>query len=178
MNNFEEFREFPGVWSRSVTMHEDSRGYFYEELRKDDLPESVPEFVQDSMSFSRRKVLRGMHLQLEQWQLVTLLEGEIVDVLLNANPDSSCFQQSMSIKLSWNKLNQLLISPGIAHGFAVLSDKAHIHYKSSVYYGSTNQYGVHWNSMEISNFWPKEPWTLSARDSEFPTFQEFIMQYK
>jgi dTDP-4-dehydrorhamnose 3,5-epimerase len=80
------------------------------------------------------------------------------------------------MKLSWNKLNQLLISPGIAHGFAVLSSQARIHYKSSVYYGSTNQYGIHWNSKEISNFWPTERWIVSARDSKFPTFQEFILK--
>ena len=177
MNNFEEFLAFPGVWSRSVTMHEDSRGYFYEELRKEDIPESVPEFVQDSISFSRRKVLRGMHLQLNQWQLVTLLEGEILDVLLNADSNSSSFQQSMSIKLSWNKVNQLLISPGIAHGFAVLSNKARVHYKSSVYYGSTIQYGIHWNSTEISNLWPKELWTVSARDSKFLPFSDYESRY-
>jgi dTDP-4-dehydrorhamnose 3,5-epimerase len=177
MNQFEEFHDFPGVWSRSAVIHEDSRGYFYEELRRDDLPESIPNFVQDSTSFSRAKVLRGMHLQLEQWQLVTLVEGEIIDVLLNVNPNSANFQQPMSLKLSWNEMNQLLISPGIAHGFAVLNGHARIHYKSSVYYGSTNQYGIHWNSKEISNLWPKETWTISARDSEFLPFSTLDSSY-
>jgi len=83
----------------------------------------------------------------------------------------------MSMKLSWNKLNQLLISPGIAHGFAVLSRQARIHYKSSVYYGSTIQYGIHWNSKEISNLWPKEPWTVSARDSKFLPFSDCDFRY-
>ena len=95
MNNFEEFREFPGVWSRSVTMHEDSRGYFYEELRRDVLPESVPEFVQDSMSFSRRKVLRGMHLQLKQ-SLVTISSPD--DEEMRSTKTCRCDQSLAGLK--------------------------------------------------------------------------------
>jgi len=173
MNKLKAVSDFPGVWARSLQMHEDNRGYFFEELRKSDLPESTPEFVQDSISFSKMGVLRGMHLQLKQWQLLTLLEGEIFDVLLNLDEDSPNFMSSIPLNLAWNRLNQLLIAPGIAHGFAVLSDEARIHYKSSVYYGSTDQFGVHWNSEEIRDMWPKVPWTISERDSTFPSLQEF-----
>ena len=175
MNKFKPVLHFPGVWTRSIPIIHDNRGFFYEELRKDDLPTSTPEFVQDSMSYSKCDVLRGMHLQIDQWQLVTLLEGEIIDVLLNLESNSKNYAEFISLNLCWNKLNQVLVSPGIAHGFAVISESARIHYKSSVYYGSTNQIGVHWNSEEISHLWPEKDWLISPRDSAFQSLRQFDM---
>ena len=177
MNSFEPVPHFSGVWTRSIPILQDNRGFFYEELRVDDLPSHTPEFVQDSMSYSRHNVLRGMHLQIDQWQLVTLLDGEIVDVLLNLEANSENYAESISFRLTWDEMNQLLIAPGIAHGFAVVSEFARIHYKSSVYYGSTQQFGVHWDSREVSALWPNEDWTISVRDSKFPPVSEYEIKH-
>jgi len=174
MSSFVNVESFPGVWTRSLSYGFDSRGYFTEELRKHDLPPGSPEFIQDSLSFSKQNVLRGMHIQNEQWQIITLLEGEIIDVLLNLDKNSPNFLQTISFELSWGGLNQLLVSPGIAHGFAVLSESARIHYKSNVYYGSTAQFGVHWDSAEIKKYWPKKMWELSERDKNFPKLSKLL----
>lgn len=175
MNSFEPVPHFSGVWTRSIPILQDNRGFFYEELRVDDLPSHAPEFVQDSMSYSRHNVLRGMHLQIDQWQLVTLLDGEIVDVLLNLEANSENYAESISFRLTWDEMNQLLIAPGIAHGFAVLGEFARIHYKSSVYYGSTQQFGIHWDSPELAHLWPTEKWLVSERDSTFQLLQDIEM---
>jgi dTDP-4-dehydrorhamnose 3,5-epimerase len=156
-----------GVWSRKTKMFPDARGYFFEELRKSILPVGVPDFVQDSISYSKKNVLRGMHLQQEQWQLVTLLSGQIIDVVLNLDENSNEYKKSSLITLSWNATNQVLIQPGIAHGYAVLSEDAIIHYKSSIYYGDSPQIGVHWQSNEVLSHWPNEIWKVSERDSSF-----------
>ena len=116
-----------------------------------------------------------MHLQIDQWQLVTLLEGEIVDVLLNLEANSKNYAKSISFKLTWDKMNQLLIAPSIAHGFAVLGEYARIHYKSSVYYGSTQQFGIHWASLELAHLWPTGEWVVSERDSTFQLLQDIEM---
>ena len=167
MHDFLPIQELQGVWARKCQVHFDGRGHFLEELRKTSLPLEVPDFVQDSVSFSKKNVLRGMHLQQNQWQLVTLLSGEIQDVLLNLDQESSEYKQATSIVLSWKDTNQVLISPGIAHGFAVLSEDAVIHYKSSIYYGDSPEIGVHWKSKEIISLWPDKDWTISERDSSF-----------
>jgi dTDP-4-dehydrorhamnose 3,5-epimerase len=174
MSDFLEIPEFEGVWTRSLALNHDDRGFFYEELRQSDLPSNCPNFVQDSISFSNQNVLRGMHLQKNQWQMVTLLEGEIFDVLLNIDRQSSNFKKSIQMSLSWNMMNQILIAPGIAHGFAVLSDHARIHYKSNVYYQSKDQVGVSWKSDEIVNYWPQNNWITSERDSNFATLESLI----
>ena len=167
MNEFEPIQGISGVWSRSNRIFPDDRGYFFESLRKSSLPEGVPDFVQDSMSFSKRNVLRGMHLQINQWQLVTLLRGQIIDVVLNLDSTTTEYRKSTSISLDWNSTNQLLIGPGIAHGYAVLSEDALIHYKSSIYYGDSPQIGVHWQSSEVISYWPVQNWIVSQRDSNF-----------
>ena len=168
MDKFKPAQGIDGIWIRSFDLNFDDRGYFTEVIRIKDLPEGVPNFVQDSISYSKENVLRGMHIQLEQWQLITLLEGTIVDVLLNLDRKSDSYLKSTSFELSMGAMNQLLVAPGFAHGFAVISDNAKIHYKSSVYYGSTEQFGVRWNSSEIVNYWPKKDWVVSVRDNNFP----------
>lgn len=167
MHDFLPIQELQGVWTRKCQIYFDDRGHFLEVLRRTSLPLEVPDFVQDSLSYSKKNVLRGMHLQQNQWQMVTLLSGEIQDVVLNLDQESSQYKQAASIVLSWNDTNQVLISPGIAHGFAVLSEEAIIHYKSTIYYGDSPEIGVNWKSKEVISLWPDENWTISKRDSSF-----------
>ena len=157
------------------TLNVDKRGHFKEIYRATDFGDEVPEFVQDNLSFSKGAVLRGMHLQVSQWQLVTILSGSILDVTFDLNPNSPTFRQAHSIKMRHDLDNQLLIPPGVSHGFCVLSKEAILHYKSTIYYGNSLQYGVAWNSEELKNIWPEGDWVLSARDLEFPSIGQFLL---
>ena len=103
----------------------------------------------------------------EGWQCISLGLYFLIFLIINS--------KSISFKLTWDKMNQLLIAPGIAHGFAVLGDYARIHYKSSVYYGSTQQFGIHWASPELAHLWPTGEWVVSERDSTFQLLQDIEM---
>lgn len=155
-------------------IHLDNRGHFGEIFREKDFGEGVPRFVQDNLSISRHNVLRGMHLQADQWQLVTVLEGTILDLTVDLNRKSSTYEKINLIEMKSDLNNQLLIPPGVAHGFCVLSESAILHYKSSVFYGETPQYGVAWDSSQIQDFWPNSKWIISKRDLNFPTIASFI----
>ena len=165
--------KFEEVFTFSVPMLEDRRGGFtkyFSNLSRALLDDfAIREIFATT---SKQNVLRGMHLQENQWQLITLLSGEILDVVLNLDKKSSEYKQSSSISLSWDGMNQILIRPGVAHGYAVLSESATIHYKSSIYYGDSTQIGVHWQSNEIVNHWPDQSWKLSERDSSFKLLKE------
>jgi len=174
MASFIEIEGLSGVWAREITRYPDNRGFFSEEFRMSESPVPIPNFVQDSLSFSRENVLRGLHLQIGQWQLVTLLGGALQDVLIDISPTSPTFKQTISLKLSEEGLNQLLLGPGIAHGYGVISDESLIHYKSTVYYGESPQFGVHWSSMELQHHWPKNSWVISDRDAQFPILQDLL----
>lgn len=172
MTSFTEISGISGAWAREIEKYSDNRGFFSEEYRRSDGPVSIPDFVQDSLSYSKENVLRGMHLQIDQWQLITLVEGELIDVLVDLSVSSPTYLQSVSLELSALGRNQLLLRPGIAHGYGVLSVEALIHYKSSVYYGDTAQFGVHWRSKELVGHWPKLDWEISDRDASFPELEE------
>ena len=155
-------------------LYPDSRGHFGEIYRESAFNTEVPRFIQDNQSFSQRNVLRGMHIQIDQWQLLTVMNGTICDLTVDLGANSPTFGMINLLEMKHDSNNQLLIPPGIAHGFCVLSESAILHYKSSVYYGETPQYGVAWNSAELRNFWPGHEWVISERDSGFPTMSDFL----
>ena len=172
-----DFREITGItnaWVREIPRNDDNRGYFLEEFRVSHAPMAVPAFVQDSISYSKKRVLRGLHLQVDQWQLVTVLRGDLVDVLVDLSSDSPTYLKSVSLKLSDSGSNQLLLRPGIAHGYAVTSSDALIHYKSNIYYGDSVQFGIHWKSEEFADYWPSDACTVSERDDAFPSLKELL----
>jgi dTDP-4-dehydrorhamnose 3,5-epimerase len=170
MNEFSNNKELDGVWQRKTNCFADERGYFGEVFRQGDLPHNTPAFVQISVSSSKKGVLRGMHAQVNQWQLVTLLEGSIHDVVLDINPASKTFGRSTSIQLTSKRFNQILLKPGIAHGYYVESQSALILYGSTMYYEESPQIGISWDSNELISQWPKKDVIISKRDSEFNKF--------
>ena len=171
MNSFKKVTELPGVWIRSLLPHIDNRGVLIEEFKLKEIEIKVPAFVQYSLSYSGQNVLRGMHSQRDQWQLVTLIKGSIIDVVINIDENSEFYLNRVSFNLTPSGVNQILISPGIAHGFAVTSNEAIIHYKSSVYYDIKKQSGIRWDSKPIVEYWPKKDWIISSRDASHVKIQ-------
>jgi dTDP-4-dehydrorhamnose 3,5-epimerase len=165
--DFEPDSNFGGIWTRRVNTYFDLRGSFREILRKSDLPLGTPQMLQESISISRENVLRGMHYQEGQWQVVTLIKGAIQDIILCVDENSDNYLKSSSRYMDDKELNQILIAPGLAHGFANLGKEAIIHYSSSVYFGATTQHGIHWESKPIKDLWEHRNWIVSERDLEF-----------
>jgi dTDP-4-dehydrorhamnose 3,5-epimerase len=168
MNEFEPDPILEGVWTRSIVPAFDSRGNFREISRESYLPIGTPEFRQESISVSKKHVLRGMHYQENQWQLITLVRGLIQDVILCVEYKSENYLKSSMRFMDESGVNQILTAPGMAHGFANLGEEAIIHYRSSVYYGETPQHGIHWQSDCVRDLWEDRSWIISERDLKFP----------
>ena len=77
----------------------DKRGYFRELYLQKHFSEKFPF---DVMSFSKKNVLRGLHLQSKKSQskLVTVLKGKIFDVCLDCRRKSKTFGKYFSLTLS------------------------------------------------------------------------------
>ena len=176
MLNFVESQKIANVWLNSCPVYSDSRGFFVETFRENILIPRGFEFIQDGTSFSKKNVLRGMHLQMGQSQLITLIQGEIIDLIFDLNVDSETYLIAEVNILSSKGVNQILTGPNIAHGFCVLSDTVLINYKSDKYYQNSNQLGFNWKSPEILNLWTDDEWIVSDRDTELPLLSEFILQ--
>jgi dTDP-4-dehydrorhamnose 3,5-epimerase len=158
----------PGVLVIEPRIFTDERGYFLElwnaaRYRDAGIPHA---FIQDNLSFSTRGVLRGLHVQqpFPQGKLVFALSGEIFDVAVDVRVGSPAFGKWFGISLSATNCRQLYIPPGLAHGFCVLSDSAHVAYKCTDRYSPQAEHAIRWDDPDIGIEWPVSVPILSPKD--------------
>ena len=160
----------------------DSRGFFFESYRWDRYQEAgiaLP-FVQDNLSRSKYGVLRGLHYQLKhpQGKLVSVIRGEVFDVVVDVRYNSPTFGQWFDTILSDANHRQLYIPPGYAHGFCVLSEEVDFHYKCTDYYHPEDEQGVIWNDTAIGIKWPelKIDSIMSPKDIKYKSLAEIAKE--
>jgi dTDP-4-dehydrorhamnose 3,5-epimerase len=150
----------------------DDRGYFTETFSTRSFPATDPPitFVQDNVSFSSRGTLRGLHLQNPhgQGKLVMVVTGRIVDVAVDVRVGSPTFGRWVSAELDDESLRQLYVPPGFAHGFCVLSETAHVHYKCTELYEPSCEMSVRFDDPQIGITWPVSEPLLSPKDAAAP----------
>lgn len=155
----------------------DSRGYFVETWQKERYEANgiAFPFVQDNHSKSAYRTLRGLHFQknFPQGKLVGVSLGNIFDVVVDIRKNSPTFGHWYGVELSQENHWQLWIEPGLAHGFVVTSDEAHVHYKSTELYHPEDEGVIRWDDPEIGIAWPIDVPILSAKDAAAPSFAEF-----
>lgn len=154
----------------------DARGGLVELWREEHFAEKglLGPFVQDNLSFSSRGVLRGLHFQHPRGQgkLVTVLQGSVVDVVVDIRADSAHFGRWTMVTLDDVNRHALLVPAGFAHGFAVTSEVASVLYKFTDSYQPQHEAGIAWNDPELAIPWPAGPWTVSERDARHPRLAE------
>lgn len=149
----------------------DERGFFLESYNEKVFAEiGIRErFVQDNHSFSSRNVLRGLHYQIKQAQgkLVRVAAGEILDVAVDVRRTSATFGKWEAVRLSGENQHMLWIPAGFAHGFRVISETAHVLYKTTDYYAPQFERTLAWNDPELNIDWQMrgDP-IVSAKDQQ------------
>lgn len=161
----------PKVW-------EDSRGYFLETWNKQRYIEiglQLP-FVQDNHSSSTLHTLRGLHFQQQhpQGKLVSVSLGEVFDVAVDLRINSPTFGSWFGVILSEKNHYQMWIPPGLAHGFCVLSERAHFHYKCTEYYYPQDESCICWNDPDIGIDWPVPHPNLSHKDKIAQSWADYV----
>jgi len=162
----------------------DERGYFFEAYNRskfEDLGVQI-DFVQDNQSFSKKATLRGLHYQnppFAQTKLVRVLEGEIMDVVIDLRKDSSTFGKHFGIVLSAENNKQLLVPQGFAHGFSVLSETAVVLYKCDQYYNKGSEGGIRYDDATLNIDWGMDlaAAIVSEKDVLLPNFENCNAQF-
>ena len=165
----------PKVWK-------DDRGYFYESFREDFFKEINIDLslVQDNQSLSQKGTIRGLHFQappFEQGKLVRVLQGAVLDVVVDIRKKSSTYGQSFAIELNDQNHLQLWIPPGFAHGFSTLADQTIFCYKCSNYYYKASEGGICFNDETLAIDWKVPAIHVSEKDYLLPTFKDFISPF-
>lgn len=166
----------PGVVVVEPRVFEDSRGFFMETYHRQKFAEAgiTCEFVQDNHSRSRRGTLRGLHYQLQQPQakLCRVIQGEVLDVVLDIRRGSPTFGHWTAVVLSADNKREIFVPRGFAHGFVVLSETAEFLYKCDDFYLPGDEKGILWNDPELGIEWGIEDPILSEKDRVNPRLSE------
>ena len=157
----------------------DERGYFMESFNESTFQKGIGQaihFVQDNQSFSTKGVLRGLHYQTgahAQAKLVRVLQGEVLDVVVDIRPNSSTFGEYVSVLLSDENQKQFFAPRGFAHGFLVLSETATFFYKCDNFYNKESEGGLIYNDPTVNIDWefPTDELLTSEKDQILPTLE-------
>lgn len=166
-----------GLFEMEPQVFGDERGYFFESFKSDEFKQVVADvdFVQDNQSYSTKGVLRGLHFQkgeAAQGKLVRVISGKILDVAVDLRPESATFGKYHSVILDSEKQNMFYVPEGFAHGFYVIED-AVFTYKCTNYYNKKAEGNLVWNDKDINIEWNAQTPSLSEKDEQAATFQEF-----
>ncbi len=151
---------------------EDSRGYFQELYSENYIKKK---FIFNVMSFSKKNVLRGLHIQTKrpQGKIITVLKGKIFDVALDLRKNSKSFGKVFSIILSDKNSKSIYIPPGFAHGFCTLSKENFITYSCTEYRNQKSETTIRYNDEKLKIKWPIKKMIISKKDQNGISYLDY-----
>jgi len=157
-------------------IYNDNRG-FLKEVYKKDIVNNV-EFPFDVMSYSKKNVLRGLHIQTKkpQAKIITVTHGKIFDVAVDLRKQSKTFGKYVGINISDKDDFSFYIPEGFAHGFLCLSKECTVNYKCSRYRNAESEKTLIWNDLNVKIRWPVKNPILSYKDKHLGLFLENFIQ--
>lgn len=167
----------PDVLILEPTIFGDDRGFFMEtfnQKRWEELTGLQTIFVQDNHSHSVKRVLRGLHYQIQQSQgkLVRVVQGEAFDVVVDLRNSSATFGKWVGCNLSAENKRQLWVPEGFAHAFLVLTETVDFLYKTTDYYAPEYEQCIRWDDPDLAIEWPiASGILLSQKDSQGVAFR-------
>jgi dTDP-4-dehydrorhamnose 3,5-epimerase len=176
----------PGLVLFEPKVFHDHRGYFFESFHQKRFEEAVGrpvQFVQDNQSRSHHGVMRGLHFQVPphaQAKLIRVVQGQILDVVVDVRAGSPTFGQYAAVVLSEHNKKQLFVPAGFAHGFVVQSESAEICYRCDQYYAPAHEAGLHFADPALGIDWqaPLDRIVASEKDLMLPMLAQFSTPFQ
>lgn len=128
-------------------------------------------FAQDSISRSRKGIVRGLHLRrgAGESKLVRCSYGAIFDVVVDLRPGSPTFGKWESFDLDDSGQVSIYIPAGCAHGFQALSEPADVSYRIDRPHDPTEDLAIAHDDPELGIPWPLPITGISDRDQAAPS---------
>jgi len=150
----------------------DTRGYFKELIVEKNIKLKFPFHV---MSFSKKNVIRGLHIQTKnpQGKFVTVIKGRIFDVAVDLRKKSKTYGKYFSKILSAQNSLSIYIPPGFAHGFCALDKESFVVYSCTQYRNAKSEIGIKYNDQDLNIKWPIKKPILSIKDKKNYSLKDF-----
>ena len=146
--------------------HGDPRGRFLETYRRSWFPLGR-EMVQANRSEKQRGAIVGLHYHLHQADYWYVLSGTARVVLHDLREGSDTDGATLCLDLEGDVDRGVFIPPGVAHGFASLTDVT-LWYLVDSYYNPADELGVAWDDPAIEADWGLSDPIISDRDRANP----------
>ena len=168
--------KFKGLLIINKKYFTDNRGYFLELYKKKILKKSFP-FT--CISYSKKKVFRGLHLQTNnpQAKYISVLKGKILDIALDLRKNSKTFGKHFKIILSEKNSKSIFIPEGFAHGFLGMDKENYMLYACSNYRNKKSEVGLNWNDKYFKIKIPNKKPIISQKDKNNISFMNFKRKY-
>jgi dTDP-4-dehydrorhamnose 3,5-epimerase len=161
----------PDIILIKTQAYEDNRGTLYETYNKELFTKNgIPEIVQEKSSFSRYRVLRGLHYQQDpygQGKIIRCNRGKIFDIAVDIRESSTTYKRWVSYELSEENKDMIYVPAGFAHGILVLSKEgADFSYFTTQKHYPEYEKVIRYDDPSISIDWPIKDMILSEKDQK------------
>jgi len=156
-----------GVWIVEPAIHGDQRGMFIETYRREWFPHGR-EMIQGNRANRQQGALVGLHYHLHQADYWYVPFGHARVVLHDLREGGPTDGATLELDLTGENHHGVFIPPGVAHGFAAVTDMV-ITYLVDGYYNPADELGVMWNDPAVGADWGVAEPILSERDQANPT---------
>lgn len=164
---------------------DDSRGFFSETYNAREFAEAGlgQIWVQDNHSSSMLKgTIRGFHFQAPpkaQAKLVRVARGHVLDVVVDIRRGSPSFGRHVSVELSAENWNQILVPEGFAHCICTLEPNTEVLYKVSDFFAPERESGLLWNDPALAIAWPDfAGGAISPKDRAWPALADLASPFE
>ena len=169
--------EVPGIAGALVfrpSPHRDERGFFSRTFDRDVVKGAGLDpdaFVQDSISRSRRGVVRGMHIRAGagEAKLVRCSYGEVFDVVIDPRPGSPTYRNREVFDLTGDNQVTVYVPAGCAHGFQALTEPADVSYRIDRAHDPSEDVSIAFDDPDLDIPWPLPVTLMSDRDKAAPS---------
>jgi dTDP-4-dehydrorhamnose 3,5-epimerase len=172
MTTVTESTAIAGVYVVEPRVFGDERGVFVETYRREWIPQAGREMIQANRADRQAGCIVGLHYHLHQadyWYVPTGTARVVLHDLRDGSPtDGATLALDLgAIADGGHDHRGIFIPPGVAHGFAALTDMT-ITYLVDGYYNPADELGVAWDDPAVTADWGVAEPILSDRDRTNP----------
>jgi len=163
--------EIDGVFVVDPVVHRDDRGLFVETFRREWVP-GAREMIQANRGDRQQGSIVGLHYHLHQadFWYVPMGSTRVVlhDLRVGSPTDGATYTTDLGLQPDGSfRHSGIFIPPGVAHGFAALTDMTII-YLVDGYYNPADELGMAWDDPAVDADWGVTDPVLSERDRNNP----------
>lgn len=128
-------------------------------------------FVADKFTRAYQGSLYGIYRTTDATmsQLFTVLRGDVFMVAVDLRPRRQTFGKAISFILNDRQTSQVAFPPGIAWGYAILSETADIQQKFTALPVDNQIGGIFWQDPELNINWPFQRPLVGQEEANFPS---------